>query len=347
MADVAQPKVDWLSQDLLYQVFANSVWINACSPQWASQVTMDMQSVRVPDITSNVGVDFPADADALVTAPTITLATMDSKTVSRSIIRGYAGYNKLQARQGLAGGSIQQWQNDQLAIDLGLGVDGKIREHVAGQTFDAPGGGGNDNQINLGAQGASAVYVDRNFPYNAASAKAGDIEAARELVWEGLRQSKLLLATKKIAVPQARSLGVNAPSMVAAIMPVGLATNVISYLAATGQLQQPSDIAAQAAREVQGMASSVQYQGRAWGIDIWVDLSMDAPAANAKWDAYVVPINGPVVADFQLIDRSERDFSDGTTGHSFIHDVTQIGLFGVQCLRPEHVVNVQIESEAS
>jgi len=347
MADIRQPRLDDQSADILYQTFANSVWINACSPMWASAVTMDQQAVKVPDITANTGVDFPADSDALQTAPTIKFADMSSQQVVRQIIRGYCGYDKMQVRQGLAGQSIEAWQNQQLAIELSLGVDGKIREAVQAISFKAPSASGNKNLVEVGVKGANSEIIDRNFPYQPKVNGTGNLDEAKRLVWDSILFAKTLLGEKKVIIPQGQAIGSNAPSMAAAIMPIGLSKSVIQYLAdrGDGTFQAAGDVNVTAGREATGLGSMTQFEGRAWGVDIWTDLSMTAPAAGKKWEAYVVPTNGPIVADFALIDRSERDFSAGTTEHKFSHDVVQIGLFGVKVLRPEHVIKVAIESE--
>ena len=345
MADIGNPRVEY-ANDILYRVFDTVTWINASSPNWAASVTMGAQKVEIPVLTSNVGVDYPADADALETGPTIKLGKMSNTEVTRSYIRGYGGINKMMARQSGGGGQADAQVNQEIAIEMALGVDSKIQEAVAA-TFTADTKNLNDNQLGpLGETGTNAKFISRTFPYGPGFAGSSKKADALELVWDGVQQAALKLAEKKIVVPQAQALGANVPASMAAIMPIGLTNNIVNYLADKGLLQVRADIAAQAGVD-RGIFGNQAFSGVAHDTMIWTDLSMTPPSGANNWVFYVVPVNGPLVADFQVVGVSERDFDAGNTDHEFIQDRVAVGLFGVKAVRPEHIVRVEIHADAS
>ena len=342
MADVSNPRT-FYAEDILTQTVSNAVWMQAADPTWASRVAAGDKTVKVPDLTTNVQVDYPADADALAVAPTIKLGSLSTVDIQRSIVRGYGGINELELRQSGGGRNADMQINEDIGVEMALGVDGKAREHVQGLAYQAV-GTGNSNSITVGEAGKS--YLPTAFPYNPVGDNETNTEAARKLAYEALRQGRLLMATKKLLIPQVRTLFGQPLGRLVAIMPVPVADQVVQFAADKGELQRPTDVAAQAIR-YRGLFGMEAYRGMIEDTLVLADPEYPIPTGDNPWEINIFPSNSILQMDYSVIAISNRRFEDGTSGHRFVRDRAAIGLYGVQALRPEWFVRARIVSDTT
>ena len=340
MADVSNPRIGY-AEDILTQTVANSVWLQAADPTWAQRVVAGELTVKVPDLKTNVGVDFPGDADALETAPTITMGSISTVDISRSIVRGYGGINKLEMRQSGGGRDADMKINEDIAVEMALGVDGKIADHVSKLQYDTatwpPASGKNANAISIGTTGSN--YVSTAYPFDS----KGTIN---EIIFDVIAQVSDLFGLKKVGLPQARTLFGAPLGRLVCVTSLPIARKLVNVAADKSTLQRPGDFAADAIinRGIFGMNA---YMGRISDIDIMADLSLALPTGKNPWPMYFFPSNSILQADYSVIALSDRDFEQGNTDHKFIRDRVAVGLFGVQAMRPEWFVRVQVNSSAS
>ena len=337
MADITIPRVDY-RDELVTQVVANSIWMQAADPMAAQAVTENVKSVKIGDLTTNANVRLPADADALATAPTFVNASMAEIEISREIIQGFGSFNKLQARQGIAGAMIDMAINSDIAQQMALQFDKKLRDEVAGLTYDTVNGAGNDNEITVGTAGS--IYIGRAFPYTPSGT------GAAALAYEGMRQAGLLLADKKVSIPQGRVLFGQELGGLVAIMPVPMADAVVTELGTKGLIRANTSVGL-TTEQYRGIFGMEAYKGSAplLNMEVLGDPSMPAPSGTDNWAFYVFPSSSLLKGAFAVIGESVTDYDENTTQHRYVRERDAIGLSGVKATRPAKFIKVIVEAD--
>ena len=344
MADIGNPNIV-ISQDIIYRVYAASKWINIAYRGNVEAGLRNRRTLRLPDFTPNAQVDNPADADALLTKPTLSKrASMSSQDITTAFVRAVGAIPQELINVSGGGAQAQMQLNEDISIKMAQNVDGKITDAVAGLTFDKDYDGGSAMQITIGKAGTTFL------PGGRLASPTGDVGKA---VAGGMLDALQLL--HELDVLGGVDMGTNAPTAaVAAMCPYPVARQLVEYAIATGNLQTRSDIAGQAAIEG-GIASLDAFQGRWSGIDIIAYNYQGGTATNVSpksdnstpWKTYVVPTMSTLAAGFDVnsADISDQSFSAGTTDGVYETRRTALGRYATKVLRPGHVCRIDLPAK--
>ena len=329
MADFGNARTVF-SNAILYQAYRRSVWLNVANRTWEEGLA-NAKTVTIPDMTDNIAVDNPADADALQTALTYKNATMAGINMVRGFVR--AGARIPLDLLDRAGGGAEAEANlaTRMGVLIAQNIDTKIAAEVAGQTYDTVNGSGNDNSIPIGAAGSN--YIGVAFPYSANGTILKDLADA-------LLNAKALLVTKGVVDGNLVGSGAGNGDAVA-VLPTALAINLVKYLRDNGDLVTRESIAGQAAIEA-GIASTTAFQGRYAGIDIVASDATGVAKSNAAWNGYITVAGGPLAAAVFPPRIDEQRFGDGTTAGLYEMRRTAVGVYATEVTRPAHIIQLSV-----
>lgn len=330
MADSAAA-IQIFAQGILYEMFRRSVWVNVGNRMWESTIA-SAKTGSIPELTPNIQIDSPADRDALAASPQYTTASLDKQDWSREFLRATSQMNLLDEIEAAGGATLNRTLMEHFATNLALELDEKVAAKVTGSTFNAA----NDNAISVGTAGDT--FIGRAFPYPAVGADGAGLKLARD----GINQAFLKLFEKNVV--GGRAIGVAGPSQVAALMPVGVANNLVDYLESVGELSTRASIAGQAVAN-RGILASTAFMGRYANIDIVATTSLDAPTGTDNWDMYVMPTMSVLAVGAFAPTFDVARFGSGNTAGQFIERRTAIQRWGAKVVRPEHIIRVRIEAD--
>lgn len=328
------------SNDILYNVYRMSVWLNICSRTWEEGLR-NATTVAVPELAPNVTVDNPTDADALVAAQSsgYKKAAITAQDIKRELVRATGSINLMHVRESGGGPQIEQRLNEETAQALALNLDTQIAAEVATAAHFTS---ANNNRITVGTAGtgSGSNWISPTFPYEPGGAAASRAEVLAGFA-DSLLNARVLLAQKNVTDNVV--IGSGAPtSDLVAVMPYGLALNLVKFLRSEGELIDRSSIAGQAAIEA-GIASLQPFMGRYAGIDIVASDGTGVAASASPWRAYVVPSgSGALTAAAFPPEVDTQRYGDGTTEGLYEMRRTAIGRWAAKVLRPEHIVRIEV-----
>lgn len=329
------------SNDILYNVYRMSVWLNICSRTWEEGLR-NATTVAVPELAPNVTVDNPTDADALVAAQSsgYKKAAITAQDIKRELVRATGSINLMHVRESGGGPQIEQRLNEETAQALALNLDTQIAAEVATASHFS---NANNNMIKIGVTGGSGKFINDVFPYNPDGANASKAEILEDFA-DSLLNARVLLAQKNVTDNVV--IGSGAPtSDLVAVMPYGLALNLVKFLRSEGELIDRSSIAGQAAIEA-GIASLQPFMGRYAGIDIVASDGTGVATNSLSWFSYVVPSgSGALTAAAFPPEVDTQRYGDGTTEGLYEMRRTAIGRWAAKVLRPEHIVRIEVLSK--
>ena len=329
MADFGNPRTVF-SNAILYEAYRRSVWLNVANRTWEEGL-VNAKTVAIPDMTDNIAVDNPADADALQTALTYKNATMAGINMVRGFVRAGAKIPMDLLDRAGGGAEAEAALATRMGVLIAQNIDEKIAAEVAGQTYDTVNGSGNDNSVPIGSAGSN--FIATAFPYSASGTILKDMANA-------LLNIKALLVTKGVVDGNLVGAGGGNGDAVA-VLPTALAINLVKYLRDNGDLVTRESIAGQAAIEA-GIASTTAFQGRYAGIDIVASDATGVAKSNAAWMGYVTVAGGPLAAAAFAPRIDEQRFGDGTTAGLYEMRRTAVGAYAAKVTRPEHIVQLSV-----
>ena len=334
MADTPNPRTVY-ANDILYTTYRASVWLNIANRTWEAGLA-NAKSVVVPDMTANIKVDNPADADALQNAGVYTNATIAGVTMTRGFARATGMVNLATVQEAGGGSQLEMQLNERTGIEMALNIDEKISGAVEALSYEAAPGSDPTKGKTI-TVGNASNFIPVAFPYTETG------KAAEELA-DALLAARALLAQKNVVDGVIVGAGAGTSDLVA-VLPYALALNLVKFLRSEGELIDRTSIAGQAAIEG-GIASLSAFMGRYAGIDIVASDGAGIASTSKTWKAYVVPSGGPLAAASFMPEIDTQRFGDGTTEGRFEMRRTAISRYAVKIMRPEHLVQLSVTQKA-
>ena len=317
------------SNAILYSAFRKSIWLNASNRQLEQYMNRALR-VSVIDVADNSTVQ-DRTREQLEAEITYTTSDVTETTFEKNYFNGFDSLAMADYRVLEAGGRLESFISDRLGKKLALHVDDKIAGVVAGLTYDAVDGTGNDNLITVANQDTLA----RAFPH------APGRGATAANIADALKDAHMLLAQKNLM--DGEYVGDNGPSAFTALGSIPVIRQIADYLASETQLQDNARIGANA-EQFRGIFGTAAYRGTYAGMDLVATNSLGVPADSAPWSIYIVPTNSTLFCGFPMLEIDEAKFGQGNTSGAYVYRRTAVGEWLAGVGRPEHIIRINVPS---